>query len=403
MLNEEMIKALSGLGYQYGREVGVGGQGSVHHVRTSNGESQAIKVKHFALCPDVFDLSRSMIHLKRLDYHSGGRITYSDGITDGEATLTPQQLFFLQRDISERTGLIGAQGTANVLKFLKHYFFKQGHSFGSIISTEYLEGKSLSHSFKSGDELDPGIRNLIIHNMGVTLKSILNKGIIHGDLKPGNVFLGDDNSVKLLDFGSARLLRGYNFMEGTPEDVPILLEERLNSLASTPGFCSPEAARSEGLLYSPQSEYFAYGVLAVATLSDGKSPFVNHDFENPLSIAIRISEYSDSSWDEHIEPKLNNCPTDLKEAIKMAMRPNSKERQIDPLIEVSGEYAYGHLSHSNSKLVSTISDIRVPRLYEATEVEKFERKLGGVALSCALMGAAALYGPSVVDLVNNWF
>jgi serine/threonine protein kinase len=402
MSNEEMIKALPKFGYLSPGKLGAGGQGTVYRVLTPSGKPQAVKVKYFNF--DFSDVSREVVPLQRVDYHTNGRITYSDGVREGEAIFTPLQSFLLQRDISERTGLMGAQGTDHVLEYNGHSFFIQGNgSFGSIISTEFLEGNSLSHILENNDGLDLGIRNLIIHNIGVTLKNILDKGIVHGDLKPSNVFLGKDCSVNLLDFGSTRLLREYNFMEDTPEDVPVLLEERFNYPTNTPGFCSPEAANSNGLLYSRKSEYFAYALLAVAALSDGKSPFAKNDFELPISIDLRIAQYSDSSWKEFIEPKLKGCPKDLKKAIRMATHPTSEKRQIDPLIEVSGKYAYGHLSHSRPELISKISGIPVPRVYGPEEVAKFERKLGTVALSGALMGAAALYGPSVVDLVNNWF
>lgn len=83
------------------------------------------------------------------------------------------------------------------------------------------------------------------------------RGIVHADLKPGNVFLCDDGDTKVLDFGVATALRGAGF-------DPVGLE------ALTPGYASPEMARGEPR--DPRDDVFALGCIAYLVLT-GRHPY----------------------------------------------------------------------------------------------------------------------------------
>jgi eukaryotic-like serine/threonine-protein kinase len=87
--------------------------------------------------------------------------------------------------------------------------------------------------------------------------------VVHRDLKPGNILVTADGTVKLLDFGIARLLR-----EGEgPDQLP---PTQGGAHAFTPDYASPEQVR--GLPVAPASDLYALGVIACELLA-GRRPF----------------------------------------------------------------------------------------------------------------------------------
>jgi hypothetical protein len=96
------------------------------------------------------------------------------------------------------------------------------------------------------------------------------RGLIHRDLKPANIMIGDDNAVKLMDFGIARETGSHvadpKAAAAAPAD-PILARTR--TVVGTPGYMSPDAY--EGLVW-PGVDIFACGVCVYETLT-GQAPF----------------------------------------------------------------------------------------------------------------------------------
>ncbi|MDZ7630207.1 MAG: serine/threonine-protein kinase [Gemmatimonadaceae bacterium] len=89
------------------------------------------------------------------------------------------------------------------------------------------------------------------------------KLVVHRDLKPGNILVAQDGTVKLLDFGIAKLLRD--------EQVPDLpTATQLGHRAFTPDYASPEQVR--GLPVDTTSDIYALGVVLFELLA-GVRPF----------------------------------------------------------------------------------------------------------------------------------
>ena len=94
--------------------------------------------------------------------------------------------------------------------------------------TEWIEGLSLEQYLREHGPLAPGDALALVRELGQALAFVHGHGLVHGDLKPGNVMRGEGGRVKLLDFGAA----------GAPEE----LAQRI-ALAGTRAYLAPEVSK----------------------------------------------------------------------------------------------------------------------------------------------------------------
>ena len=140
---------------------------------------------------------------------------------------------------------------------------------GLYFVTELVDGEDLKAAIRRrGPSPAPEAAAL-----GATLADALAaahaQGVVHRDVKPNNVMLARDGSVRLLDFGLAR---------GSGIDVVTLT--RTGTMLGTPGYMSPEQFDAHGV--DERSDLYSLGVVLFELLT-GRLPFSG---QTPIAIAI---------------------------------------------------------------------------------------------------------------------
>ncbi len=130
---------------------------------------------------------------------------------------------------------------------------------------ELLEGETLGERIERGAIPIPEVLS-IGSQIASALRAAHAKDVVHRDLKPDNVFLCLDGTVRVLDFGIARLLHG-----DTRGDEPLAGKlTRTGTIVGTPAYISPEGAAGDEV--GPAADLYSLGVVLFEMLT-GALPF----------------------------------------------------------------------------------------------------------------------------------
>jgi hypothetical protein len=128
---------------------------------------------------------------------------------------------------------------------------------------ELVQGVTLQQRIRAGHRWDPGIAARTISILCDALAAAHARGIVHRDVKPGNVMLTPlAPGMKLLDFGIAKLYEDALSLDGGT---------RTGAILGTPAFMAPEQVASD-FEVTDRADVYAVGVILFQLLT-GKSPF----------------------------------------------------------------------------------------------------------------------------------
>jgi serine/threonine protein kinase len=126
---------------------------------------------------------------------------------------------------------------------------------------EYVEGKSLSSPLPEREAVRLAIQ------IATALEAAHKKGIIHRDLKPANIMVTREGSVKLLDFGLAKLYeKDTSISSSQTADFPAT---QAGAVLGTVAYMSPEQA--QGQPADARSDIFSFGLVLYEMLSGRKA------------------------------------------------------------------------------------------------------------------------------------
>jgi serine/threonine protein kinase len=121
---------------------------------------------------------------------------------------------------------------------------------------DFVDGPSINKfCFEHGLSARP--RLVLFQQVCAAAQYLHQNGVIHGDLKPPNILVGNDGTVKLVDFGIASALSAS---ESENKTLPLM----------TPGYASPEQIQGKPL--TPTSDVYSLGVILYELLT-GTQPF----------------------------------------------------------------------------------------------------------------------------------
>ena len=188
-------------------------------------------------------------------------------------------------------------------------------SYGAL-AMELVEGEDLSERIaRAAIPLDEALP--IAKQIAEALEAAHERGIIHRDLKPANIKVRDDGTVKVLDFGLAKVLtdvaQGFSPADkGSAEalryDSPTLTSPAMTALGvilGTAAYMSPEQAR--GKTADRRADIWAFGVVLYEMVS-GVRPFDGETMTDALSAIVSR------------EPDWKALPRDADRAVGVLLR-----------------------------------------------------------------------------------
>jgi Tol biopolymer transport system component len=135
----------------------------------------------------------------------------------------------------------------------------------SYIVTEILEGETLQARM-AGRALPPRKAADFALQIARGLAAAHDRGVVHRDIKPGNLFVTTDGRIKILDFGLAKLIGP----ESSGDTETVTIDGAHRTVLGTVAYLSPEVAR--GLRTDHRTDIFSFGVVFYEMLT-GISPF----------------------------------------------------------------------------------------------------------------------------------
>ena len=166
-----------------------------------------------------------------------------------------------------------------------------------FIVMEYIDGRSLSAVLREPQKLLPTQIAQIGAGVAAALAFAHRHGVVHRDVKPGNILITPDGEVKVTDFGIARAVNTEESLTQT------------GAVMGTAAYFSPEQA--EGKTVDARSDIYSLGVV-LYEMAVGRPPFIG---DSPVAVASKHVR------DDPILPRVANaaCPAALEAVIMTAM------------------------------------------------------------------------------------
>ncbi|HNH37612.1 MAG TPA: Stk1 family PASTA domain-containing Ser/Thr kinase [Microthrixaceae bacterium] len=207
-----------------------------------------------------------------------------------------------------------------------------------FIVMEYVDGPSLSQVIRRDGPLHPRRAAELAGEVAAALGFAHSRGVVHRDVKPGNVLLTATGQSKVTDFGIARAL-------SSPDDDLT----QAGSVMGTATYFSPEQA--QGLPVDPRSDLYSLGVVLYEMVT-GRPPFSG---DTPLAIAYKHVQ------DQPAPPStiVPEVPRGL-EAIIMKLlqkRPDDRYPSAEALRADLNRYLDGDLTAAERALTGTAAGV----------------------------------------------
>ena len=270
----------------------------------------------------------------------------------------------MARDLAaNREALARFHREAEITSHLGHphlvtvFDFGQAESGEPYLVMEYLEGEDLDHRLRRVGRLPIETTVHVVRQVASALNAAHDQGVVHRDLKPGNVFLvqvpGEPDFVKVLDFGISKMKAARTQLTSA------------SAVMGTPNYMSPEQAT--GMLddIDHHADQWALACITWEMLL-GRCPFVADETAALLYQIINLDPHP-------LAPRVPGLPPAVETALRRALRKKPAER-FSSMREFSRDLeaaAFGRPADATPApvLVSSIAPLTNATLgYSATQV-----------------------------------
>jgi len=206
---------------------------------------------------------------------------------------------------ARHTAGLAHPGVAQVYEYLELPAAAPGREPAGYLVMEYVDGEPLSALLARVGRLSPASTMDIVGQAALGLQAAHEAGIVHRDVKPGNLLLRADGVVKVTDFGIA-------WAGGALTD-PLARTGETGLVLGTAYYLSPEQAA--GRKVTPASDVYALGVVAYECLA-GRRPFLG---TSPLAVAMAHARTP-------VPPLPDDVPEPVRDLVAGALAKNPLHR-----------------------------------------------------------------------------
>jgi serine/threonine protein kinase/Tol biopolymer transport system component len=283
--------------------------------------------------------------------------------------------------------LVRLRREAQVLASLNHpliasiYGFEEGGATPALV-LELVDGQTLGNRLLRGP-LPVAIALRFAAQIAEALQAAHERGVVHCDLKPGNVMLRPDGTVKVLDFGLATALRAKQADES---DCTRTLE-RAGTIAGTPAYMAPEQARGDSV--DARADIWAFGCVLYEMLT-GRSIFA------ASSVTETLAKVLESRID------LEALPAETPRSVRRLVR-RCLDRSLRDRLQHIGDARADLEDAQTEPLGEPVSDARrapnpaAPVTHTRSPYRKTHLALMAFVVSAAIVGFAWLRPDSSID------
>src|SRR5580700_10370952 len=249
--------------------------------------------------------------------------------------------------------------------------FDWGEDGGTyFIVMEFIDGRALSSILRSAGPMHPDRAAEIGADVAIALAYAHRHGVIHRDVKPGNVLITEDGIVKVTDFGIARAINTEESLTQT------------GAVMGTATYFSPEQA--EGMGVDARSDIYSLGVVLFEMVT-GRPPFMG---DTPVAVASKHVRENPPT-PRAINPSV---PQDLEAIILKCMAKSPEYRyatggdlRVDLLRFREGrEVSAGHVPDGSGSLTAVPSN-RTQALPQVQPTESEDEERTGTGIYIAVL------------------